>query len=223
MKKFLKAAGLVILSFCALNFFILGGLVLYVVNKFDVNKEKVQNARLALEGRRYMNEDEEMFLARFKDQEIKDVLATLQHAQMELQRGEEELNRRKVLLEQSNRYLALVSEEIKRERYETGKVLAKVESERKAVEQSKKKTIEDIQSASFKKKYETVMRMEPENAAIFFETVTPEEAAKYAAMMSTRKSAAIFNALMLRPGGPELVAKIVAGIKDIRDMQNSGT
>ncbi|TET32138.1 MAG: hypothetical protein E3J72_20625 [Planctomycetota bacterium] len=221
MKKFLKAAGLVVLAFCAVNFFILGGLILYVLGRFDVNREKLSNARLALEGQRFMTEDEEKFLTKFEDEEIIEVWRKHQRAQYAAERRSVALDRREAVLVESHRFLQMLNGQIEQRKDETEKLLAQIKSEKEQAQKLKQEAIIEVTSPSFKKQYESLMGMEPEAAAELIDTMGADDGARYLAQMPTRKNAKILDALRARPGGAQLCADILKKIVVIEDMAGS--
>jgi len=222
VRKFLKAAGLLVLGFCALNFFLLGGLLLYVLEHFDVNRAKLSNARLALEGQRYMSKDEEKFLSRFEHEEIIEVWQKYKRAQVAAERRSASLERRQAFLAESQRLLQMLNDQNERRKSETKTLLAKTKAERERTELLKLKSVLEITSPSFKKQYEAIMKMEPEAAAELLDTMEPDEAARYLAQMQGRKAAAILNALMTRPDGANTCAEIIRKIRVIEDIRGSG-
>jgi flagellar motility protein MotE (MotC chaperone) len=218
MKKFLKAAGLVVLVFCAVNFFILGGLLLYVLGRFDVNRDKLSNARLALEGQRFMTEDEEKFLSKFEHEEIIEVWRKHQRAQHAAERRSAALDRREAILVESRRFLQMLNDQIEKRSGETEKLLAEIKSEREQTQKLKREAIIEVTSPSFRKQYESLMRMEPEAAAEVIKSMKAEEAAPYLSQMQSRKSAAILNALSNAQDGPKLCMEIIKKMRAVEDL-----
>lgn len=213
MKKILKIIALSLLGMCTLNFFALGGMLLYVLSHFNVTREKASQVRLALDGQRFMTKEEEEFLGRFKKEDISAWRRKATQQLNAITQASELLKRQEAALKESQVFLEMLAEQTGKKKKDAEDVLAKAEAERAAAEKARQETAIEMNSPSFKKRYEALLRMEPAAAAEVLGVMTADEAAKYLALMPSRRSAAILDALRQRPDGAKFCVEILSKIR----------